>query len=92
MKTNTLSTLDLARVTGAQQAQQAPTAEQRWLQKAEECTYLYKCTAFTPEEARAGLKVFEDAGPDGFINHMLLHQALSKKYLGTGQFVPHAPH
>ena len=85
----TLSTMDLARTSGAQQA---PSAEQRWLDKAKACTYLGHCTAFTPEEASAGLKAFERVGPDGFINHLKLHEALSTKFLGTGPFLPRDPH
>jgi hypothetical protein len=89
---DTLSTMDLARVSGGQQAQPAPSAEQRWLDKAKACTYFDKCTAFTPEEASAGLKAYERVGTEGFMNHMKLHEALSTKLLGTGQFLPHDHH
>jgi hypothetical protein len=84
-----ISTLELSRVTGGQQSTAAQsTAAQSLLVKAKDCTYNGNCVPPTPEEARAGLAVFDAAGGEGYGRHIALHSALMDKYLHSGPFVP----
>jgi hypothetical protein len=82
---NVISASELARVSGGQQAL---SPSDTFLQKAKDCTELGQCTAPTPDEARAALQVFKDAGPAGYTRHLELHEALMEKYMGAGPFLP----